>query len=139
MLMSTRTIMTSSGPGSKNSQKPGGRYFLSGMLTFLDSPGEWWINETSWDIYAWMPDSKSPGDRHVAAPNRHRHHFSCPPFELAAQANALAFSFTQIELADRQHLAACLAGPCCTMHRAMLHHAPHATRRAMLRPRELVL
>ena len=51
------------GPGSKGAAKPGGRYFLSGVLGALDSPGEWFIDEKNWTIYVWAPDSKPPGNR----------------------------------------------------------------------------
>eukprot|EP01060_Flectonema_neradi_P022524 TRINITY_DN30774_c0_g1_i1.p1 TRINITY_DN30774_c0_g1~~TRINITY_DN30774_c0_g1_i1.p1 ORF type:complete len:673 (+),score=92.48 TRINITY_DN30774_c0_g1_i1:60-2078(+) len=41
----------------------GTRYFLSGILAALDSPGEWFLDETTWRLYVWMPDGKPPGNR----------------------------------------------------------------------------
>ena len=41
----------------------GNRYWLSGKLAALDSPGEWFIDEDTWDVFVWMPDSTTPGDR----------------------------------------------------------------------------
>eukprot|EP00755_Sulcionema_specki_P007295 Sspe_Gene.37859::Locus_18261_Transcript_1_3_Confidence_0.400_Length_2705::g.37859::m.37859 len=38
-------------------------YFLKGILDALDSPGEWYIDPSSWTIYIWMPDSGPPGGR----------------------------------------------------------------------------
>lgn len=37
--------------------------FLSGVLGALDAPGEWFIDEASWTLYAWMPDSGAPAGR----------------------------------------------------------------------------
>ena len=51
------------GPGSAGAAKPGGRFFLSGVLGALDAPGEWFIDETDWIVYVWAPDSQPPGDR----------------------------------------------------------------------------
>ena len=51
------------GPGTAGAAKPGGRYFLSGVLGALDSPGECFIDETNWTAYVWAPDSQPPADR----------------------------------------------------------------------------
>ena len=51
------------GPGTAGAAKPGGRYFLSGVLGALDSPGEWFIDESNWTVYVWAPDSQPPADR----------------------------------------------------------------------------
>ena len=50
------------GPGSKHTGV-GNRYWLSGKLAALDSPGEWFIDEDTWDIFVWMPDGATPGNR----------------------------------------------------------------------------
>jgi len=36
-------------------------YFLLGQLWMLDSPGEWLYDKSSQTLYAWMPDSTTPG------------------------------------------------------------------------------
>lgn len=41
-----------------------GRYYLEGSLNLLDSPGEWWFDHQSGDLYVWMPDSTDPS-KHV--------------------------------------------------------------------------
>ena len=41
----------------------GTRYFLSGLLEALDSPGEWFLDTEKWRLYIWMPDSGQPGTR----------------------------------------------------------------------------
>ena len=50
------------GPGSKNTGV-GNRYWLSGKLELLDSPGEWYIDTNTSMIYVWMPDNSNPNDR----------------------------------------------------------------------------
>eukprot|EP01052_Picozoa_sp_SAG31_P038991 SAG31_NODE_5316_length_2613_cov_3.281225_2_plen_472_part_00 len=37
-------------------------YFLSGKLDALDSPGEHFIDEATWTMYVWAPDSRPPVD-----------------------------------------------------------------------------
>ena len=39
----------------------GNRYFLQGVLAALDSPGEWFLDQSTWQLYVWMPDSTPPG------------------------------------------------------------------------------
>ena len=51
------------GPGTADAAKPGGRYFLSGVLGALDSPGEFFIDEDSWTAYVWARDSQPPAAR----------------------------------------------------------------------------
>lgn len=38
-------------------------YFLLGQLWMLDSPGEWHADINNRYVYAWMPDSQTPGSR----------------------------------------------------------------------------
>ena len=51
------------GPGTADAAKPGGRYFLSGVLGALDSPGEFFVDEESWTAYVWARDSQPPAAR----------------------------------------------------------------------------
>eukprot|EP01061_Rhynchopus_euleeides_P012740 TRINITY_DN22430_c0_g2_i2.p1 TRINITY_DN22430_c0_g2~~TRINITY_DN22430_c0_g2_i2.p1 ORF type:complete len:687 (+),score=171.26 TRINITY_DN22430_c0_g2_i2:62-2122(+) len=41
----------------------GSLYVISGVLAALDSPGEWWLDRSTSELYIWMPDSKAPGSR----------------------------------------------------------------------------
>eukprot|EP01050_Picozoa_sp_SAG11_P008981 SAG11_NODE_819_length_7017_cov_3.801821_2_plen_559_part_00 len=41
------------------------RYFLSGKLEALDAPGEYFIDEASWVMYVWAPDSAAPSSVQV--------------------------------------------------------------------------
>ena len=41
------------------------RYFLSGKLEALDAPGEHFIDEDSWTMYVWAPDSGTPSSVRV--------------------------------------------------------------------------
>ena len=34
----------------------GGRYWLSGKLEALDSPGEWFLDTATREVWIWMPD-----------------------------------------------------------------------------------
>ena len=43
--------------------KAGYGYFLTGALWMLDSPGEWYFNPSTGDLYVWMPDETVPGNR----------------------------------------------------------------------------
>ena len=47
---------------SKLDQGEDNLYFLSGKLAALDSPGEHFIDETTWTMYVWAPDSRPPKD-----------------------------------------------------------------------------
>ena len=40
-----------------------GIYYLSGVRAALDTPGEWFLDEETRELYIWMPDSKSPKSR----------------------------------------------------------------------------
>lgn len=40
-------------------------YYLLGRLWMLDSPGEWFYDAASGTVYAWMPDSRTPGTAFV--------------------------------------------------------------------------
>ncbi len=42
--------------------KAGWGYYLLGQLWMLDSPGEWFHDASTQTLYAWMPDSRAPGD-----------------------------------------------------------------------------
>ena len=53
------------GPGA-GGKIVGGRYFLSGVLAALDAPGEWFIDESNWTLYVWMPDGSSPKGGRIA-------------------------------------------------------------------------
>ena len=46
-------------------QETDNMYFLSGKLEALDSPGEHFIDETTWTMYVWAPDSGWPTDVRV--------------------------------------------------------------------------
>ncbi len=41
------------------------RYFLSGKLEALDSPGEWFLDKHSQTLYLWTPDGTNPKGRRV--------------------------------------------------------------------------
>lgn len=43
--------------------KPGYGYFLTGALWMVDSPGEWYFDSSTGDLYIWMPDDAVPGNR----------------------------------------------------------------------------
>lgn len=43
--------------------KQGYGYFLTGALWMVDSPGEWYFDFSTGDLYIWMPDSTAPGNR----------------------------------------------------------------------------
>jgi Right handed beta helix region len=42
---------------------PGWGYFFTGALWMLDSPGEWFYDRNTRDLYVWMPDGAAPGRR----------------------------------------------------------------------------
>ena len=48
---------------TRYSIKPGYGYFLTGALWMLDSPGEWYFNPSTGDLYVWMPDGAAPDGR----------------------------------------------------------------------------
>ena len=41
----------------------GGRYWLSGKKEALDSPGEWFYDEATHQLFIWAPDGRPPGGR----------------------------------------------------------------------------
>ena len=43
------------------------RYYLDDALALLDSPGEWWLNRSSWTLHMWTPDGRSPSAHRVSA------------------------------------------------------------------------
>ena len=43
--------------------KPGYGYFLTGALWMLDSPGEWYFDSSTGDLYIQMPEGGAPGGR----------------------------------------------------------------------------
>ncbi|MBN1605255.1 MAG: DUF1565 domain-containing protein [Polyangiaceae bacterium] len=36
------------------------KYFVEGLSTFLDSPGEWFFDQSTQTLYVWTPDGQSP-------------------------------------------------------------------------------
>ena len=53
------------GPGSKNTGS-GNRYWLSGKLELLDSPGEWFIDTNTSMMYVWMPNHANPQTQNLS-------------------------------------------------------------------------
>ncbi len=43
------------------------RYFLSGKLEALDSPGEWFLDKKTHTLYLWTPDGRTPAAHRVEA------------------------------------------------------------------------
>lgn len=49
----------------KNRDHGEGHYYLEGLLSLLDAPGEWYYNpQTQW-LYVWMPDGSSPSEYEI--------------------------------------------------------------------------
>ncbi len=48
----------------------GGRYYLSGILAALDSPGEWYCDRATNTLYLWPLDGGNPSSRSVAVKTR---------------------------------------------------------------------
>lgn len=71
------------------------RYYLSGKLEALDSPGEWFLDAASRTLYLWPEDGKSPAGRRVEAKAR----------DYAFEVNGLDY----IELAGLHFFAATFA------------------------------
>ena len=44
---------------------PGNPYYLSGLLSELDSPGEWFLDTVSFKLYLWTPGGDSPMQHQV--------------------------------------------------------------------------
>lgn len=76
----------------------GNRYFLQGALGALDSPGEWWLNTTSWTVYIWMPDGSKPTDGRLSAKVRDY----CILHEGPPSASALASTVSRHPSAQQQ-------------------------------------
>ena len=49
---------------------PGNPYYLSGLLSELDSPGEWFLDTVSFKLYLWTPGGDSPMQHQVEAKRR---------------------------------------------------------------------
>jgi len=50
--------------------RDGNRFYLTGQLQMLDSPGEWFHDSASGTLYLWTPQGDSPGAHDVEAKHR---------------------------------------------------------------------
>ncbi|MGV8168876.1 MAG: right-handed parallel beta-helix repeat-containing protein, partial [Candidatus Nanoarchaeia archaeon] len=54
-------------PDAESEMQSDSGYILSDMLWMIDSPGEWWYNSSSGDIYLWASDSSNVSNTDVTA------------------------------------------------------------------------
>lgn len=65
-------------------------YFLSGVLGALDSPGEYFIDQTTWMLYLWAPDSQPPGARVEMKVRDYCVDLGADPLQMAVGAHSLS-------------------------------------------------
>ena len=59
-------------PADETASQPasGARYYIEADLDLLDSPGEWFFDKDTRELYVWFKDSGSPEGRHIEGKNK---------------------------------------------------------------------